>query len=481
MPHETFHYRSLDQVRETARALDAFLPLQEDLSPLLAPLNIGGKTLANRMAFQPMEGTDGTEDGAPGPLTIRRYQRFAQAGPGLIWFEAVATVPEGRASAHQLYLTEKNVDAFRRLTDQIREISLRENGYAPLIIMQATNSGRYAKPTGTPAPLIAYHCPPLEDPPVPGTRVLTDAELQRYEAAFEGAARLCQQAGFDGMDVKCCHRYLACELLSAFTRPGPYGGSYENRTRFLKNAYRAAQAAVTGDFFLTSRMNVYDGFPYPNGFGVAKEGLDVDLTEPIRLIRELREEFHIPLINVTMGNPYKNPHVNRPYDHGNYVPDEHPLTGVGRMMAGVRDIQAALPELPVLGSAFSYLRHFSPNLAAGMVASGACALAGFGRMAFADPGFVTRVRRGEQADPASACVSCGGCEGGRRELAAMARAEQAEKAPAMEDLKGRRVAELKQYAASLEGFPMSPAQIRASTKERLLQALARHFGWTEER
>lgn len=409
MPHETFHYRSLDQVRETARALDAFLPLQEDLSPLLAPLNIGGKTLANRMAFQPMEGTDGTEDGAPGPLTIRRYQRFAQAGPGLIWFEAVATVPEGRASAHQLYLTEKNVDAFRRLTDQIREISLRENGYAPMIIMQATNSGRYAKPTGTPAPLIAYHCPPLEDPPVPGTRVLTDEELQRYEAAFEGAARLCQQAGFDGMDVKCCHRYLACELLSAFTRPGPYGGSYENRTRFLKNAYRAAQAAVTGDFFLTSRMNVYDGFPYPNGFGVAKEGLDVDLTEPIRLIGELREEFHIPLINVTMGNPYENPHVNRPYDHGNYVPDEHPLTGVGRMMAGVRDIQAALPELPVLGSAFSYLRHFSPNLAAGMVASGACALAGFGRMAFADPGFVTRVRRGEQADPASACVSCGGC------------------------------------------------------------------------
>ena len=244
MPHETFHYRSLDQVRETARALDAFLPLQEDLSPLLAPLNIGGKTLANRMAFQPMEGTDGTEDGAPGPLTIRRYQRFAQAGPGLIWFEAVATVPEGRASAHQLYLTEKNVDAFRRLTDQIREISLRENGYAPMIIMQATNSGRYAKPTGTPAPLIAYHCPPLEDPPVPGTRVLTDEELQRYEAAFEGTARLCQQAGFDGMDVKCCHRYLACELLSAFTRPGPYGGSYENRTRFLKNAYRAAQAAA---------------------------------------------------------------------------------------------------------------------------------------------------------------------------------------------------------------------------------------------
>lgn len=113
------------------------------------------------------------------------------------------------------------------------------------------------------------------------------------------------QAGFDGMDIKGCHRYLANELLSAYTRPGPYGGSYENRTRFLKNAFRAAQASVTGSFFLTSRLNVYDGFAYPYGFGVREGSLDVDLTEPIRLIRELHEEFGIPLINVTMGNPYK--------------------------------------------------------------------------------------------------------------------------------------------------------------------------------
>ena len=70
------------------------------------------------------------------------------------------------------------------------------------------------------------------------------------------------------------------------------------------------------------------------------------------------------------------------------------------------------------------------------------------------------------------CVSCGGCEGGRRELA--------EKAPSWEKLRGLRSAELKQYAGSLEGFSMSPAQIRAATKERLLQALARHFGWMEE-
>ena len=334
MTHEIFHYAALGEVAEKAAALHAFIPLQEDLSALYQPLSLGCHRVENRIAFQPMEGTDGTEDGAPGELTIRRYERFAKAGPGLIWFEAVATVPEARASAHQLRITEDNVDAFRRLNDRMREICLRENGYVPVIIMQATNSGRYSKPHGYPEPLIAYNCPPLEDTPLDKSRILSDDTLRRYEAAFEPAARLAQKAGFDGMDVKCCHRYLACELLSAYDRPGAYGGSFENRTRFLKNCYRASQAGLgAGDFFLTTRLNAYDGFAYPYGFGVREgAGLTPDMSEAIRLIRELKDEFHIPLINITMGNPYKNPHVNRPYDNGNYVPDEHPLTGVGRIM-----------------------------------------------------------------------------------------------------------------------------------------------------
>ena len=409
MLHETFHYSTLDSLRAAAAEVRADLPLQEDVSPLFRPLPLGAKAAPNRIAFQPMDGTDGTEGGAPGELTIRRYERFAKAGPGLIWFEAVATVPEGRASAHQLYLTEENVDAFKRLTDDIREICLRENGYVPVLVMQATNSGRYSKPHGYPEPMIAYNCPPLEDEPLPADRIVSDDDLRRFEEAYTKTARLCQQAGFDGMDVKCCHRYLACELLSAYTRPGEYGGSFENRTRFLKNCYRAAQAGLSsGDFFLTSRLNAYDGFPYPYGFGVREGSMEPDMTEAIRLIRELEAEFHIPLINITMGNPYKNPHVNRPYDHGNYVPDEHPLEGVDRVMKGVSEIQHAV-DIPVLGSAFSYLRQFSTNLAAGMVEGGHAAMAGFGRMAFAYPDFVQDARRNGQLDPRRVCLTCGGC------------------------------------------------------------------------
>lgn len=171
------------------------------------------------------------------------------------------------------------MDDFKRLNDEMREICLKKNGYVPVIVMQATNSGRYSKPHGYPEPMIAYYCPPLEDTPLPKERIVSDDDLRRFEAAYEQAAILCRQAGFDGMDVKCCHRYLACELLSAYTRPGEYGGSYENRTRFLKNCYRAAKAGASGEgFFLTSRMNAYDGFPYPYGFGVKEGSLEPDMT-----------------------------------------------------------------------------------------------------------------------------------------------------------------------------------------------------------
>ena len=406
MKHEKFHYQSLCEVAAKADELNAFLPLNQDVNPLFEPLNIGGHICANRIALQPMEGTDGLEDGTPGELTWRRYERFAKGGAGLIWFEAVATVPEGRASAHQLRLTEENLDEYKRLVEHIKETGLKHNGYEPVIVMQATNSGRYSKPTGVPDPLIAYHCPPLEEPLLDDSRILSDDQLKRYTDAYENAAKLSRKAGFDGVDVKCCHRYLACELLSAFTRPGQYGGSYENRTRFLKDAFRAAQAGI-GDGFLTSRMNAYDGFVYPYGFGVKEGSLEVDLTEPLRLIGELVEEFHIPLLNITMGNPYKNPHVNRPYDNGNYVPEEHPIEGLGRMMKGLSVIQHTYPDLPILGSAFSYLRRFAPALASGMVSGGHCSMAGFGRMAFANPDFVNQLRDNGSID--KVCVTCGGC------------------------------------------------------------------------
>ena len=167
MAHEVFHYKSWADIEDTAHRQGITLPYSENLSILRAPLQIGAYTMHNRIALQPMEGTDGTETGSPGALTVRRYHRFAEGGAGLIWFEAVATAPEVRASAHQLMLTRDNLDQFKRLVEQIKETGMKKNGYAPVVVMQATNSGRYSKPDGTPHPLIAYNNPLLENEPLP--------------------------------------------------------------------------------------------------------------------------------------------------------------------------------------------------------------------------------------------------------------------------------------------------------------------------
>ena len=237
------------------------------------PLEVAGYRLHNRLVIQPMEGCDGTLDGSPGELTRRRYRRFAESGAGLIWMEAVAVVREGRANPRQLMLTRTNLDAFKRLTEDIREWAVRATGREPVLVMQATHSGRYSKPEGDPAPRIACRNPLFEkDMPLPDSCILSDDELRALPERYACSARLAEEAGFDGVDIKACHRYLLNELLSAHTRPGPYGGSFENRTRLLRDAVRAAKAATAGGAFITSRLNVYDGFPYPYGWGVLPDG-----------------------------------------------------------------------------------------------------------------------------------------------------------------------------------------------------------------
>ena len=411
MEHKRFHYKSLDELKQELDLVGVRLPLSEDLSALQREVKIGSKTAANSIAIQPMEGCDGTADGRPAELTLRRYDRFARSGAGLIWAEAVAITPEGRANPRQLWLTRDNLDEYKKFVAGIKENCMRENGFEPVVIMQATHSGRYSKPEGVPAPLIAYNNPIFEgDKPIAAERILSDDYLYGLIDKFGASASLAEQAGFDGVDIKCCHRYLNSELLSAYTRKGDFGGSLENRTRLLRSGVAAAQAATGSDFIVTSRLNVYDGFAYPYGWGVREgEGTEVDLTEPLELVRVLHQEMGMKLLDVTIGNPYFNPHVNRPYDGGPYVPSEHPLEGVARMAHCVAEIQRANPELKVISSGLSYLRQFSANLAAGELENGVCSIAGFGREAFADPDFPQDIFKKGAMEPNKCCIACGKC------------------------------------------------------------------------
>lgn len=406
-----FHYKTLDEVKEQAQKLGIQLPFAENTGALCQPLTLPGHTLPNRMAIHPMEGCDGTPDGKPDQQTLLRYDRFARSGAGLIWLEAVAVCPEGRANPRQLWINEQNLDAMKSLVDRIRELSVQEHGFAPLLIMQATHSGRYSKPQGTPAPIIAYNNPLFEkDSPLPKERIITDDRLKSLEEEFGRAAALAEQAGFDGVDIKCCHRYLNSELLSAYTRPGAYGGSFENRTRLLRNSIASAKAATGQSFLVTSRLNIYDGFPYPYGFGVSEgQGLTPCMEEPIRLVKLLHQELGLSLLNITIGNPYVNPHVNRPADGLPYESKEDPLTGVARMLSCTQAVQQACPDLAIIGSGLSYLRQYAPLLAAGGIQEGYFTLAGFGRQSFAYPEIYSDILAGREISPKKTCISCGKC------------------------------------------------------------------------
>lgn len=392
------------------QALDTALPFLSDTGILHTPLTIGSKTIPNRLVCQAMEGCDGTPSGSPDILTKRRYDRFAKGGAGLIWFEATAVIKEGRANPRQLYINEGNLDDFKKQVESIKETALKENGQEPLIIMQATHSGRYSKPNGSPAPLIAYNNPIFEkDNPISSDRIVTDDDLDRVGEALIQGAILAERAGFDGVDIKCCHRYLNSELLSAYERSGRYGGCLENRTRLLRESIQGAIASCSKDFIVSSRLNVYDGFPYPYGFGVKNDGsLEFDAAEPDWLIKELYS-YGVRLLNITMGNPYFNPHVNRPYAKGGYLAPEHPLEGVARMLGGTAELKKANPDMLMICSALSYLGVAAPHVVAAYIQDGGFDLAGFGRTIFAYPDFAKDILRKGAMSKDKICICCGKC------------------------------------------------------------------------
>lgn len=397
-------YRTGEAFAADRDALGIDLPVT-DAAVLGEPVVLGDRTAPSRIVYQPMEGCDGEPDGSPGELTLRRYSRFAAGGPGIVWFEAVACRPEARANPRQLMLTEKNFGAFSRAVDMIRETAARAGRTPPLVIMQATHSGRYSKPDGSPAPLAAYRCPTLEKNGAAPT-VVTDEYLDRVLESLVFSARLAERAGFDGVDIKACHRYLLSELLSARGRPGKYGGPLENRSRLLLEAAAAARGITRSGFIVASRINVYDGAEIPDGFGVAPDG-SFDPAEPAALAKSL-SDAGVSLINVTMGNPYFNPHVNRPFAAGGYEPPEHPLRGVARILSGAAVIKRAAPEAKVVCSGLTFLGAAAPGAAAAMIGKGDFDFAGFGRMTLAYPDLAADALSGGLC-PEKLCLCCSKC------------------------------------------------------------------------
>ena len=411
--HQPFNFKTSSELLEKAHDLGIDLPFQESIDPLFQRFNIDSKTVPNRLAVQPMEGYDGNADGAPSELTIRRYKRFAEGGSGLIWFESTSVAQEGRSNPRQLTLTRQSVNSIAQLVSQIREAAYRslEAQYDPLLVLQLCHSGRYSRPEGMRMEKVVCHNPHL-DKSGENTTLFSDNELESLIDVFVNAARLAREAGFDAVDIKACHGYLINELLGSHTHQDSfYGGTYENRSRFLLEVVHRIHQKIP-DITIAVRLNATDGIPYPYGFGVPENGLnEIDLTEPKTLIRQLVANG-CSLFNITTGIPYHSPHYVRPFDRsipGEAIPVEHPLEGISRLLHATEELQDTFPDIPFVGTGYSWLRQFWPNVGAAILKQGKAAFIGLGRSSLAYPDAPKQLMNTGRLDPKKACITCSRC------------------------------------------------------------------------
>ncbi len=448
MAHYFRYKTAADVVADAERLGLSHIAMSDDLSVMFTPIEVGGRTVGNRWAIQPMEGCDGTLDGLPDELTFRRYVRFGSGGAKLIWGEATAIADDARMNPRQLWLHDGSAAAIEKMLADCRAAHRAACGHDGdlLLGLQLTHSGRF----NCRRPLLATHdriLDPLTRDKSNGRFVdasyplLTDDELKRIEDQYLAAAKLAARIGCDFVDIKQCHRYLLSELLAARNRPGEYGGSLENRTRLVRNVITRIRAELPS-LLIASRFNAYDGIPYrgagedfvgepcphdlplTTAFGTdPHDHLRDDLTEPLLLARWLRE-WGVCLLNVSLGNPYANPHLVRPAEYppvDGYKAPEHPLIGVDRHFRITSSVGQVfnlpgqdgkienLPHVPVVGSGYSWLQDFVPQAASANVSLGRAAFAGLGRGTLSQPDFVKQLADTGRLDRKRVCRTFSYC------------------------------------------------------------------------
>jgi len=397
---------------------DAILTVSQ--SPLARPIQVQGRLVGNRWAIQPMEGWDGTTDGRPTEPMIRRWQRFGQSGAKMIWGgEAMAVREEGRANPNQLIIDRDHQADLAKLREELLRAHREHHGKTDdlLIGFQLTHSGRFCRPHDKKRlePRIAYRHPILDKKfGVNGdSAILSDDEIETLILCYIEAAKVAADVGADFVDIKHCHGYLLHEFLGAHTRPGKYGGSFENRTRIVREIIRGIRAECPR-LLIGVRLSAFDFvpfkpdpvlstpgklgpgipedfshcLPYRYSFGVNPENpITYDLSETIQFLN-LLQSLEVRLINLSAGSPYYNPHIQRPAIYppsDGYQPPEDPLAGVTRQIEVVAQIKKQFPDMILVGSAYSYLQEYLPHVAQANVRNGGVDVVGIGRVTLSYP------------------------------------------------------------------------------------------------
>ncbi len=336
----------------------------------------------------------------------------------------------------QLMINEKTASSLEKMLAGCRDAHAEVFGSADGLVigLQLTHSGRFSFEK----PLLATHDQVLDPRTIEKSTgrivddsypLLSDDDLKRIEDQYVTAAKLAESIGVGFVDIKQCHRYLLSELLAAKNRPGEYGGSLENRTRLVRNVVKRIREECP-TLVIGTRMNGYDGIPYQGAgddfigepcphelplqtaFGTNPDDhLQEDLTEPIQ-VAKLLKEWGVSMINISNGNPYANPHIVRPAEFpptDGYHAPEHPLIGVARHFRIAGQIQAAVPDIPVVGSGYSWLQDFAMHAAAANVESGNISIVGMGRATLSQPEFAKQLQEEGKLNRKTVCRTFSYC------------------------------------------------------------------------
>jgi 2,4-dienoyl-CoA reductase-like NADH-dependent reductase (Old Yellow Enzyme family) len=431
--------RTAAQFRERLDRLGVELNFDAELlagpdAPLAQPYACPDFHAGNRFCALPMEGWDAAPDGKPTELVFRRWRRFGESGAKLIWGgEAVAISPDARANPNQLIINPANLPDLVRLRETLVAGHAAHWSTDDLMIgLQLTHSGRFCRPERSAGlkPQILYAHPILNRKFGLGAEhpLLTDSDIQRIIDCQIQAAVLAQQAGFHFVDIKHCHGYLGHEFLSAISRPGRYGGSFENRTRYLREIAAGVRSAAPG-LQIGVRLSAFDFIPfcpgpdgvgmpvpypegqYPFAFGGDGTGLGIDLTEAHQFLDLLRS-LGIRLVCITAGSPYYTPHIQRPAlfpPSDGYLPPEDPLVGAARMIRVTAELKRQHPDLCIVGSGYSYLQEWLPYVAQNAVRTGNADFVGLGRSLLSYPQLSADVLAGRPLQRKHICRTFSDC------------------------------------------------------------------------
>ncbi len=441
--------KTVDAFRQLVSSLQIDLQADDIIkqgaeSPLSKSIQWGNRKIGNRIAIHPMEGWDGTTTGGVTEPMLRRWQRFGESGAKLIsGGEAMAVRPDGRANPNQIIIQQQNKAGIAQLRQTLVDAHKERYGNTDDLVIgfQLTHSGRFCRPNDKARweSRIAYRHPILDKKfnVSSDEQILSDDELKRLIEDYVKAAKVAHDAGADFVDVKHCHGYLLHEFLGAHTRPGEFGGSFENRTRMVREIVAGIRAAVPG-LGIAVRLSAFDFVPFkPNpelaepgkigpgmpedyshclpykyGFGVNQDNpVEYDLTETFKFL-ELLRSLDVRLVNLSAGSPYYNPHIQRPAAYppsDGYQPPEDPLAGVARQINVVRQLKAKFSDMIMVGTGYSYLQEFLPHVAQYYLAHGHVDIVGIGRAVLSYPTILNDALAQGKLQPRYICRTFSDC------------------------------------------------------------------------